>query len=236
METTGVICAVPAEFIKCLNSTHLAPKEAGKGLGMSGEALLCKCNEQCRQYGLSDYWEQIGDEEGSETDHTTQTTDDEPKAPLKKWRVCQAFHAVNAATQIPVFPSGDLKAKQQKIAGKRWVSIIDLAASYYAIKMDEAAVPYTAFYVEGCRYFMYLRMPFRLTGVPTTFCEMVAVALDNMVDKELVSWMDDICIADDNFMPKLAKMRKFFDRCQEKGLSLTLAKLRNSTGGGSHGF
>ena len=130
METAGVIHAVPAEFIKCLNSTHLAPKEAGKGLGMSREVLLRKCNEQCRQYGLSDYWEQIGDEEGSETDHMTQTTDDEPKALLKKWWVCQAFHAVNATTQIPAFPSGDLKAKQQKIAGKCWVSVIDLAASY----------------------------------------------------------------------------------------------------------
>ena len=73
---------------------------------------------------------------------------------------------------------------------------------------------------------MYLRMPFGLTGVPTTFCEMVVVALDDMIDKELVSWMDDICIADNNFMPKLAKMRKFFDKCREKGLSLALAKCK----------
>jgi len=53
------------------------------------------------------------------------------------------------ATQIPAFPSGDLKTKQQKVAGKWWVSIIDLAASYYTIKMEEEAIPYTAFYVEG---------------------------------------------------------------------------------------
>ena len=42
----------------------------------------------------------------------------EPKAPPKKWRVCQAFHAVNAATQVPAFPSGDLKTKQQAVVGK----------------------------------------------------------------------------------------------------------------------
>jgi len=35
MEKVGVIWAVPAEFIKCLNATNLAPKEAGKNLGMS---------------------------------------------------------------------------------------------------------------------------------------------------------------------------------------------------------
>src|SRR6266481_7917103 len=110
----------------------------------------------------------------------------------------QAFHAVNAATQIPAFPSGDLKEKQQKIAGKHWVSVIDLAASYYAIKMDKAAVPYTAFYIEGKGYFMYLQMLFGLMGVPTTFCEMVAKALEDMIDDELVVWMDDIGIVDDD--------------------------------------
>src|SRR6266481_9129373 len=69
-------------------------------------------------------------------------------------------------------------------------------------------------------------MPFRLTGAPTTFCEMVAIALNDMINNELVSWMDDICMADDNFITKLAKMRKFFERCREKGLSLAPAKCK----------
>ena len=75
--------------------------------------------------------------------------------------MCQAFHAVNAATQVPAFPSGDLKTKQQAVAGKQWASIIDLAARYYAIKMDEEAVPYTAFHVEGQGFYIYLWMPDR---------------------------------------------------------------------------
>ena len=123
------------------NVTHLAPKDAGKDLGMLREALLHRCNEQCRKYGLTDYWELMDDDEETiEPDPTMQSTDDEPKTPPKKWRICQAFHAVNAATQILAFPSGDLKAKQQAVAGKRRVSIIDLAAGYYAIKMNEEAV------------------------------------------------------------------------------------------------
>src|SRR6266481_1703421 len=119
MEKMGIIRAVSAEFIKCLNSMHLAPKEAGKGLGMTCEVLLCECNHLCQQYGLSlglpDYWEETGNVETMETDDVemsemegiTQTTDDEPKAPPQKWRVCQAFHAVNATTQIPSFLSGN---------------------------------------------------------------------------------------------------------------------------------
>src|SRR6266481_590257 len=229
MEKAGVIHAVPAEFIKCLNATNLAPKEAGKNLRMSHKALLRWCNEQCHKYGLTDYWEQTDDKDKdrtTEADLTTKHTDDEPMTPPKKWRVCQAFHAVNAATQIPAFPSGDLKTKQQAVAGKRWVSIIDLAAGYYAIKMDQDAIPYMAFYVEGRGYFVYLRMLFGLTGAPTTFCEMVAIALDDMINKELVNWMDDICMADNDFASKLTKMQKFFNRCREKGLSLMPAKCK----------
>ena len=119
MEKAGVIKAIPAEFIKCLNVTNLAPKEASKALRMSCEALLWCCNEQCRKYRLPDYWEPItDDEETIEPGSPTQHTNDKPKTPPKKWQVCQAFHAFNVAMQIPEFPSGDLKAKQQKVAGK----------------------------------------------------------------------------------------------------------------------
>ena len=65
--------------------------------------------------------------------------------------------------------------------------MIDLAAGYYTIRMDKEAVPYTAFHVEGWGFYMYLRMPFGLTGAPTTFCEMVATALDGMIGNELVN-------------------------------------------------
>ena len=90
--------------------------------------------------------------------------------------------------------------------------MINLAAGYYAIKREEESVPCTAFYMEGWSYFMYLQMPFGFTGAPTTFCEMVAIMLDDMIDKELVSWMDDVCITDDDFEAKMTKMRKFFNR------------------------
>ena len=104
--------------------------------------------------------------------------------------------------------------------------MINLTAGYYAINMDKESVPYMAFYIEGQGYFVYLQMPFGLTGAPTTFCEMVAIALDNMINKEMVSCMNNICIVDDNFEAKITKMRKFFNRCWEKALSLTPAKCK----------
>ena len=119
METAGIIQAVPADAIKCLNSTHLAPKDNGKNLGMTRAALLHQCNQQCQANRLPDFWEQIkGEEDADNADQELETKDEGPKPLLKKWWVCQAFHAVNVATQVPAFPSGDLKMKQQAVSGK----------------------------------------------------------------------------------------------------------------------
>jgi hypothetical protein len=121
---------------------------------------------------------------------------------------------------------GDLKSKHEFAAGHRWASIIDFASGYYAIALDDESVPYAAFYVEGRGYYVYLRMPFGLTGAPATFCEMVAIALDDMIGRELTNWMDDVCIPGDDFDVKLGNLRKFFQRCRDRKLSLSPSKTK----------
>ena len=69
-------------------------------------------------------------------------------------------------------------------------------------------------------------MPFRLTGAPATFCEMVAIALDDMISCELVNWMDDMCIPGDVFDTKLSNLQCFFDHCHNRSLSLLPSKIK----------
>ena len=90
--------------------------------------------------------------------------------------------------------------------------------------MSDKSVLYTAFYVEGRGYYVYLRMPFGLTGAPATFGELIAIALDDMIRQELVNWMDDICLLGDNFDTKMDNLWKFFTCCREKSLSLSPSK------------
>jgi hypothetical protein len=109
------------------------------------------------------------------------------------------------------------------------VSVIDFAAGYYTVPLDDESVPYTVFYVEGRGYFVYLRMPFGLTGAASTFCEMVVVALDDMIGRELVAWMDDICMPGDVFETKLDNLAKFLKRCRDGKLSLSPSKTKLSS-------
>lgn len=55
---------------------------------------------------------------------------------------------------------------------------------------------------------------------------MVAIALDDMINRELVNWMDDICLPGDIFETKLNNLRKFFNRCRSKKLSLSPTKTK----------
>ena len=225
MESAHVIQKVPGDFIKCLNSTNLAPKEAGK-MGATRVEILRKVNAECIKNGLPPFWEEVM-YPGETNEALLDAVEGEgPTATKSKWRVCHAYMALNRATKIPAFPQGDLNQKHQFAASHEWLSVIDFANGYYAVPLDDESVPYTAFYVEGRGYYVYLRMPFGLTGAPATFQEMIAIALEDMIGRELVNWMDDICIPGDDFDIKLKNLRKFFTRCRDKSLSLSPSKTK----------
>lgn len=225
MEAAHIVQRVPGEFIKCLNSTNLQPKEAGK-IGATRAEILRKVNAECQRNGLPPFWEEVPEGEVTE-DALLDVVDGQGDSTKKtKWRICHAFTALNKATQVPAFPQGDLKSKHEFASGQRWRSVIDLASGYYAVPLDDDSVPYVAFYVEGRGYYVYLRMPFGLTGAPSTFCELLAIALDDMIGRELVNWMDDICLPGDDFDVKLSNLRKFFQRCRDRGLNLSPTKTK----------
>ena len=197
MEASSVIQKVPGEFIKCLNSTNLAPKEAGK-IGAMKVEILHKVNAECIKNGLPSFWEEAilpGESNEALLDAIEGIAPNEVKL---KWCICHAFMALNQVTQIPPFPQGNLNGKHQFAAGHHWASVINFVAGYYAIQMSDKSVTYTAFYMEGCGYYLYLHMPFGLTGAPATFGELIVIALNDMIGRELMNWMDDICLPGDN--------------------------------------
>lgn len=58
------------------------------------------------------------------------------------------------------------------------------------------------------------------------FQEMITITLEDMIGRELVNWMDDICIPGDNFDIKMKNLWKFFNRCRDKNLSLSPSKTK----------
>lgn len=218
MLAAGVIEACHPSQIKCVSPTTLAQK-AHDGQGLTLEELRHRVNDQCVNAGLPPAFQL--------PPQTSPTPHNDGGSKDPKWRICQNYGEINKVTEVAPMPQGDIRMKQQKLSGHRWVSIIDFASGFYAVEVDKESRPYTAFYVEGRGYFWYRKMPFGLTGAPSTFAYVTAMHLNDLLVKEVIELIvDDGGAAADKFEDMMDKLRILFDRVRERKLSLSASKSR----------
>ena len=216
MLTAGIIRPIAHQDVKCCGATTLA-KKAHEGGGSTLNTLKHRVNDECISAGFPSAFEDLPPVEEAEK---------EPVPPLtqNKWRVCQDFAELNQVTKVPPMPQGDIRRKQQNLSGHRWITVFDFANGFYACEIKPEDQPYICFYVEGRGYFAYLRMPFGLTGAPSTFGGMTAKALGDLTGILFELFVDDGGMAGDNFEIMLANTRQLLQRVCETGLSLSASK------------
>ena len=200
--------------VKCCGATTLAKKQHDGG-GLTIEELQHRLNDECVAAGLPSAFKDLPPRDAA---------GDTAAVPQNKWRVCQNFAALNKVTQVPPMPQGDIRAKQQRLSGHRWVNVFDFASGFYACEITIEDRPYICFYVEGRGYFCYKRMPFGLTGAPSTFAEMTARALGDLIGTLFELFVDDGGLAGDDFDATMGNLRILFTRVRSTGLSLSASK------------
>jgi Reverse transcriptase (RNA-dependent DNA polymerase) len=113
------------------------------------------------------------------------------------------------------------------LSGHKYVSVIDFASGFYAVKIDNRSQPYTAFYIKGMGHFWYVRMPFGLTSAPTTFTLVTAMHLHDLITEETLEiFVDDGSMAADTFNEMTAKLTCILDHVCNRKLSLSAAKTK----------
>ena len=124
-------------------------------------------------------------------------------------------------------PQGDIREKQQRLSGHRYVHVFDFAAGFYAISIDVDSQPYITFFVEGKGYFKYLRLPFGVTGGPSEFGHLTAERLGDIVGNNTIElFVDDGGASANTFEEGMVKLRTLLERIRQEGLSLSASKLR----------
>jgi hypothetical protein len=167
-----------------LRATTLA-KKAHEGNGLTIEELQHRVNDECITAGIPSAFKDLPprnlEQQWTQTQGETQT----------KWRVCQDFAELNKVTKVPPCPKETYGPNNNDLSGHRWINTFDFAAGFYACEIGPEDQPYVCFYVEGRGYFCYKRMPFGLTGAPSTFAEMTAQALGDLVGILFELFVDD---------------------------------------------
>lgn len=219
MLDADIIEPIDVQDVKCCGATTLARK-AHDGNGLTLDKIQHRVNDQCVTAGMEDMFEKLGPRETK----AENTDSDAPQ--VTKWRVCQDFAELNKVTKVPPMPQGDIRAKQQNLSGHRWVSVFDFASGFYACEIDIEDRLYICFYVEGRGYFCYKRMPFGLTGAPSTFAQMTARALGDLIGILFELFVDDGGMAGDNFNTMLQNTHILLQQVRDTGLSLSATKSR----------
>jgi hypothetical protein len=141
--------------------------------------------------------------------------------------MCQDFNGINKVTEVTPVPQGDIRAKQLRLSGHRYVHVFDFAAGFYGISVHPDSQPYITFFVEGRGYFAYQRMPFGVTGGPSEFGHITGERFHDLIAASVLElFVDDGGISADSFEEGIAKLRKLFERVRREKMSLSPSKLR----------
>ena len=218
MLEAGIIRPIHPSEVRFVAQTVFAQKtHEGQGLGI--EELKYKVNEQCLKHGLPGEFE---------LPPLPELREDTPKqnTPIK-WRMCQDFGGINRVTEVAPVPQGDIRAKQLRLSGHRYIHVFDFAARFYGITVHPDSQPYITFFVEGRGYFAYQRMPFGVTGGPSEFGHVTGERFHDLIATSLLElFVDDGGMAADSFEEGIQKLRTLFDRVRREKMSLSPSKLR----------
>jgi len=217
MRKVGITRFIKLDEVKAVASMVLVQK-THSGTSLSLEDIRQIVNRQCIA---------LGEPPDPEIDiDSTPVAEPEPVDISKvKWRICQNFNDINKVSEVAPTPQGDIASKQQRLAGHDYICVLDFAAGFYAIPVEEESQPYLCFYMEGRGYEAYCRMPMGVQGAPSCFSDLTAQALSDILVKLLMElYVDDGAMAGNDFKELLGRLRMFFNRCRERNLSISPTK------------
>ncbi|KIK78842.1 hypothetical protein PAXRUDRAFT_16657 [Paxillus rubicundulus Ve08.2h10] len=147
-DKAGVMRDIRSDEVKVVHPTVLAQKAHGV-LGLTIEEIQWTVEDQCVAHGKLPN-PNLPPQPQSEMDTPSEAT------PAKlKWQVTNNFSSINRVSKLAPMPQGDIRVKQQCLAGHKYTCVIDFASRFYAIEVDKEDQPYLCIYVEGLGYKCY---------------------------------------------------------------------------------
>jgi len=92
------------------------------------------------------------------------------------FRLCIDYRRVNAVSKKDAYPIPDIQDTLENLRGAKYFATFDLLSGYWQLGLTERAKERSALCTRR-GLFHFTRMPFGLTGAPSTFCCLMSIVL-----------------------------------------------------------
>jgi hypothetical protein len=140
-----------------------------------------------------------------------------------KWRMCMNFIDLNKWCPKDDFPLTRIDKIIDSAAGCEMMMLLDCFSGYHQIWLCKEDEEKTSF-ITPFGTFCYLRMPEGLRNVGPTFYRMTKAALKDQVDKNVLSYVDDIVVISKTKETYISDLAKTFINMHEVRLKLNPEK------------
>jgi hypothetical protein len=141
---------------------------------------------------------------------------------ITKYRVCLDPRTLNRQLEdTDIFPLPLITDVQQRVAGHKYFTTIDLSQAYHRMPVDEASQPLTAFTYNGKQY-MFARAPFGLKPLTSIFQRGMSQLLGDLHYGD--NYVDDIISYSHEASDHLTHVITMVKRLTEAGLIINREK------------
>jgi len=104
------------------------------------------------------------------------------------FRFCIDYRRVNTVSKKDAYPIPDIQDALDNLRGAKYFATFDLLSGYWQLGLTDRGKERSAFCTRR-GLFHFTRMPFGLTGAPSTFCRLMSIVLrDYLWEICLCSW------------------------------------------------
>ena len=145
-------------------------------------------------------------------------------------RMCIDYRALNSVTVKNKYPIPRIDEMLDQLNGAHYFTKLDLRSGYNQVRIKPEDIPKTALRTRY-GHFEYLVMSFGLTNAPATFQTLMHRVFEELLDKCVVIYLDDILVYSKTKQDHLNHLRRVLELLRENQLYAKLSKcefLQNS--------
>ena len=138
-------------------------------------------------------------------------------------RFCIDYRGLNSVTVADSHPLPRIDELLDELGDTSYFTLLDSRSAYWSINVDPQDRPKTAF-SDGNRLYQFRRLPFGLSGAPTTYQRVMNVVLSSVLGKHTLAYLDDVLVYSKTFEDHLVHLDETLTLLNNAGMKLNMEK------------